>query len=40
MQELLAGAELAFASVLACHPTLDLESIANANVKLDQLSTP
>jgi hypothetical protein len=34
-KELLVGAELAFASVLACHPTLDLESIANANVKLD-----
>jgi hypothetical protein len=35
-KELLAGAELAFAFVLAYHPTLDLESIANANVKLDQ----
>jgi hypothetical protein len=34
--ELLAGAEIAFASVLACHPTLDLESIANANVELNQ----
>jgi hypothetical protein len=35
-KELLAGAELAFASTLACHPTLDLESISNANIKLDQ----
>jgi hypothetical protein len=35
-KELLAGAKLAFVSVLACHPTLDLEFIANANVKLDQ----
>jgi hypothetical protein len=35
-KELLAGAELALASVLACHPTMDLESIANANVRLDQ----
>jgi hypothetical protein len=33
---LLAGAELAFASVLACDPTLDLESIANANAKVNQ----
>jgi hypothetical protein len=35
-KELLAGAELALASVLACHQTIDLESIANANVRLDQ----
>jgi hypothetical protein len=35
-KELLVGAELAFASVLACHPTLDLESIAKANVELNQ----
>ena len=35
-KEFLAGAELVFAYVLACHPTLDLESIANTNVKLDQ----
>jgi hypothetical protein len=35
-KELIAGVELAFASTLACHPTLDLESIGNANVKLDQ----
>jgi hypothetical protein len=35
-KEIIVGAELAFASALACHPTLDLESIANANVKLDQ----
>ncbi|KAK1602267.1 hypothetical protein QYE76_037708 [Lolium multiflorum] len=35
-KELLAGAELALASVLACHPTIDLEAIANANVRLDQ----
>jgi hypothetical protein len=35
-KELLAGAEVALAYVLACHPTMDLESIANANVKLDQ----
>ena len=35
-KELLAGAELALASVLACHPTLDLEVIANANRRLDQ----
>jgi hypothetical protein len=34
-KELLAGAELAFASALACHPTLELEFVANANVKLD-----
>ena len=35
-KELLAGAELALASVLACHPTLDLEAIANTNRRLDQ----
>jgi hypothetical protein len=35
-KELLAGAELALASVLACHPTLDLEAIANTNKRLDQ----
>ena len=35
-KELLAGAELAFASVLACHPTLDLEAIANTRRSLDQ----
>jgi hypothetical protein len=35
-KELLAGAELALASVLACHPTLDLETIENANRILDQ----
>jgi hypothetical protein len=35
-KELLAGAELALASVVACHPTMDLESIANVNVRLDQ----
>jgi hypothetical protein len=34
-KELLAGAEVALASVLACHPTMDLESRANANVRLD-----
>jgi hypothetical protein len=35
-KELLAGAELTFASVLACHPTLDLGLIADANVRLYQ----
>jgi hypothetical protein len=35
-KEILAGAELAFASVLAYHPTLDLESIAKADVELNQ----
>jgi hypothetical protein len=35
-KELLAGAELAIDSVLACHPTIYLEGIANANVRLDQ----
>jgi hypothetical protein len=33
-KELLVGAALAFASVLACHPTLDLVIIANGNVRL------
>jgi hypothetical protein len=35
-KELLAGAVLELASILACHPTMNLESIANANVILDQ----
>jgi hypothetical protein len=35
-KELLDVAKLAFASLLACHPTVDLESIANTKVKLDQ----
>jgi hypothetical protein len=35
-KELLAEAEIALASILACHPTMDLESIANSNVRLDQ----
>jgi hypothetical protein len=35
-KELLAGAELALGSVLACHRAIDLESIANTNVRLDQ----
>jgi hypothetical protein len=35
-KELLVGSDLAFALVLAGHPTMDLESIANANVILDQ----
>jgi hypothetical protein len=35
-KELLAGAKLALASILACHPTIDLEGIENANVRLDQ----
>jgi hypothetical protein len=35
-KELLVGAELALASVLACHLNMDLESIANSNVRLDQ----
>jgi hypothetical protein len=35
-KELLAGAELALASVLACHPTLNLEAIANTSRRLDQ----
>jgi hypothetical protein len=35
-KELLVGAELALASDLAYHPTMDLESIVNANVRLDQ----
>jgi hypothetical protein len=32
-KELLAGAELAFSSVLACYPTMDLDSIANDKYK-------
>ena len=35
-KELLAGAELAFASVLACHPSLDLKAIASTGRSLDQ----
>jgi hypothetical protein len=35
-KELLAGAELALASVLSCHPTMNLESISNANARHDQ----
>ncbi|KAK1698514.1 hypothetical protein QYE76_015211 [Lolium multiflorum] len=35
-KKLLAGVELAFASVLACHPTLDLEAIANTDRGLNQ----
>ena len=35
-KELLAGAELAFASVLACHPSLDLRAIANTERSLGQ----
>lgn len=35
-KELLASAELAFASVLACHPSLDLKAIANTERSLDQ----
>jgi hypothetical protein len=35
-KELLVGAELALASVLACHKAIDLESIANNNARLDQ----
>jgi hypothetical protein len=35
-KELLAGAELALASVLACYEAIDLESIANTNARLDQ----
>jgi hypothetical protein len=35
-KELLAGTELAFDYAVACQPTLDLESISNADVKLDQ----
>jgi hypothetical protein len=34
-KELLAGDELAFALMLACHPTLDLEAIANTRSSLD-----
>ena len=35
-KELLAGAELAFASVLACHPSLDLRAVANTERSLGQ----
>ncbi|KAK1608534.1 hypothetical protein QYE76_032207 [Lolium multiflorum] len=35
-KELLAGAELAFASILACHPSLDLGAIANTEKSLGQ----
>ncbi|KAK1683763.1 hypothetical protein QYE76_044611 [Lolium multiflorum] len=35
-KELLAGAELALASTLACHPSLDLEAIANTEKNLGQ----
>ena len=35
-KELLAGAELAFASILACHPTLDLGTVANTERDLSQ----
>jgi hypothetical protein len=35
-KELLAGAELAFAFVLARSPTLDLELIAKGDVELQQ----
>jgi hypothetical protein len=35
-KELLPGAELAIASVLACHEAIYLESIANTNSRLDQ----
>jgi hypothetical protein len=35
-KELLAGAELAFASVLACHPSLDLKAVANTERSLGQ----
>ncbi|KAK1698732.1 hypothetical protein QYE76_015429 [Lolium multiflorum] len=35
-KELLAGAELALASTLACHPSLDLEAIANTEKNLSQ----
>ncbi|KAK1682980.1 hypothetical protein QYE76_043828 [Lolium multiflorum] len=35
-KELLAGAELAFASVLACHPSLDLRAVANTERNLGQ----
>ncbi|KAK1619944.1 hypothetical protein QYE76_025461 [Lolium multiflorum] len=35
-KELLAGAELAFASILACHPSLDLKAVANTERSLGQ----
>ncbi|KAK1631089.1 hypothetical protein QYE76_005404 [Lolium multiflorum] len=35
-KELLAGAELAFASILACHPSLDLRAVANTERNLGQ----
>ncbi|KAK1617131.1 hypothetical protein QYE76_022648 [Lolium multiflorum] len=35
-KELLAGAELAFASILACHPSLDLRAIAKTDRNLGQ----
>jgi hypothetical protein len=35
-KELFAGAQFAFASVLDFHPTMDLESIAKANIVLNQ----
>ncbi|KAK1606307.1 hypothetical protein QYE76_029980 [Lolium multiflorum] len=35
-KELLAGAELAFASTLACYPSLDLEVVANTEKSLGQ----
>jgi hypothetical protein len=35
-KELLAGAELPFAFVLACYPTVDLELSAKADVELHQ----
>ncbi|KAK1629073.1 hypothetical protein QYE76_003388 [Lolium multiflorum] len=35
-KELLAGAELAFASILACHPSLDLIAVANTERDLGQ----
>ncbi|KAK1627149.1 hypothetical protein QYE76_001464 [Lolium multiflorum] len=35
-KELLAGAELAFASILACHPTLNLGAVANTERDLSQ----
>ncbi|KAK1618269.1 hypothetical protein QYE76_023786 [Lolium multiflorum] len=35
-KELLAGVELAFASILACHPSLDLRAVANTERDLGQ----
>ncbi|KAK1642713.1 hypothetical protein QYE76_060518 [Lolium multiflorum] len=35
-KELLAGAELAFASILVCHPSLDLGAVANTERSLGQ----